>query len=275
MRSRRAGSNSVSFFAFQDIITSVVGIFVLITLIMILELVQSKVNAATQRVSVPMELVAQLQELEADVQRLEALHKKLQASAAKAASRNAFSAAEERESLARKLEEAESELETARRRTARMQTQLQATKNMEKELVRREAELAKLQESSSTSASERQDTARVSAALEIDKPLIFRDQTQQGRYLVLVILQQGQIHVTDAQTHQTHKLVNGALTGSFNEWLSHVDIHTRQFLLIVKPSGEKIFEDVRDLLKKASAVYGFDVAGEDQNFRLRFELGGA
>jgi hypothetical protein len=40
-RRRRTQGSGVSFFAFQDIITSVVGIFVLIMLIMVLELVQT------------------------------------------------------------------------------------------------------------------------------------------------------------------------------------------------------------------------------------------
>ena len=40
MSRRRAQGPSVSFFAFQDIITSVVGIFVLITLIMMVDLVR-------------------------------------------------------------------------------------------------------------------------------------------------------------------------------------------------------------------------------------------
>lgn len=44
---RKLSGPGVSFFAFQDIITAVVGIFILITLIMILELLE-KVDAASR-----------------------------------------------------------------------------------------------------------------------------------------------------------------------------------------------------------------------------------
>ncbi len=47
------------------------------------------------------------------------------------------------------------------------------------------------------------------------------------------------------------------------------DSTIRQFLIIVKPSGEVDFDAVRRALSSRQCVYGFDVAGEDQKFKLR------
>src|SRR6056297_3616414 len=71
MKRRRSYSGGVSFFAFQDIVTGVVGIFILITIIMVLELVD-RVESAPQSASVDMaELQAMLAEFTAEADRLQ------------------------------------------------------------------------------------------------------------------------------------------------------------------------------------------------------------
>ena len=274
MRSRRVASNTVSFFAFQDIITSVVGIFVLITLIMMLELVQSRIGAANQRVTLPTDTVQQLQELEQEVASLSNLHASLQANAHKAAQRNAYTVEEEVSTLSRQQSEVEDQLTTANSRTSRLKKQLDDARQNEKLLITKEKELAKKQAESKSLAAEQQETAKAGAILEIEKPLIFRDQTEQGRYLVLVILEKKTIALSDAQNGKSQNFTGSSREQGFNTWLKVLDVKTRQFLLIVKPSGEPDFENVCESLKSRNAVYGFDVASEEQKFRLRSQLGG-
>ncbi len=274
MRVRRTRINTISFFAFQDIITSVVGIFVLITLIMILELVQTKAGATDTRVRIPEEMLVQINELETEFTKLESLRATLQTNAAKASSRNAFSVEQERSGLQSQVEEIQSQLSNAQRRSIKLSEQLEAGKRLEKHLVSREGELAKLRKSSQDSAAQLQDAAAVSAILEVEKPLVFRDKTEQGRHVVLIVLEQGKINVSDAMAAKSYSFSSSAMTGDFADWLSGTDLDLRQFLLIVKPSGQTHFEGVTKILRSSSAVYGFDVAGEDQRFRLLFQLRG-
>ncbi len=124
MRSRTASINTVSFFAFQDIITSVVGIFVLITLIMMLELVQTKVGASGGVESVPAEVMAQLEELESEVAQLRQVHEKLQANAQKIADRNSFTLEQELATLTSQQRELDDELQDAIKRTEKLNKQL-------------------------------------------------------------------------------------------------------------------------------------------------------
>lgn len=274
MRSRKSSINTVSFFAFQDIITSVVGIFVLITLIMILELVETKIGSKSSRVTVPAEMIARVEEMEQEVAKLGQLHERLQANANVAAGRNAFTIEEELAALTRQQRDIDSELNVAVTRSEKLKKQLADARQTAKQLQSREKDLANKRDEAKSLATAQQDTAKVGAILEIEKPLIFRDQTEQGRYLVLVLLEKDAIQLTDAQTGKSERFTRGGRERDFQAWLKKIDLKTRQFLLIVKPSGEADFEKVRTALTGQRAIYGFDVAGEDQKFRLRSQLGG-
>lgn len=274
MRSRKSSINTVSFFAFQDIITSVVGIFVLITLIMILELVETKIGSKSSRVTVPAEMIARVAEMEQEVAKLGQLHERLQANAHVAAGRNAFTIEEELAALTRQQRDIDSELNVAVTRSEKLKKQLEDARQTAKQLQSREKDLANKRDEAKSLATAQQDTAKVGAILEIEKPLIFRDQTEQGRYLVLVLLEKDAIQITDAQTGKSERFTRSDRERDFQAWLKKIDLKTRQFLLIVKPSGESDFEKVRKALTSQHAMYGFDVAGEDQKFRLRSQLGG-
>ncbi len=50
------------------------------------------------------------------------------------------------------------------------------------------------------------------------------------------------------------------------------ELSTRQMYVIVKPAGVVDFEEVKDSLDASSAVWGFDVAEQDANFHLRYEM---
>lgn len=274
MRTRRAAINTVSFFAFQDIITSVVGIFVLITLIMILELVQTKIGSAGQHASVSAIQLKQLEELEQEVAKLATVQSNLQAKAHKAATNNAFTLEEELSSLNRQQQEIDDELKAAIRRTSKLEEQLRNAESNEKQLMAKEKELASKFADSESLAEEQKAAAKVIAVLEIEKPLIFRDQTEQGRNLVLVVLEKQAIIASDAQSGRNQTFAGASRERDFRTWLADIDLKTRQFLLITKPSGAGDFEKVRKSLSAANAIYGFDVAGEDQKFRLRSQLRG-
>ena len=83
MGRRKAQGPSVSFFAFQDIITSVVGIFVLITLIMMVDLVTRKASASSSKKFVEDTYSSAIADLELQLQELQSQSSKLDAMSAK------------------------------------------------------------------------------------------------------------------------------------------------------------------------------------------------
>ena len=89
---RKQTAPSVSFFAFQDIITSVVGIFVLIALIMILQLIERTVEGQASSDQVADQLSETLSLLRVEVDSLRQQYEKLEQSLASTPTVNRFNA---------------------------------------------------------------------------------------------------------------------------------------------------------------------------------------
>ena len=122
MGKRRSTSNSVSFFAFQDIITSVVGIFVLITLIMAIELAQSVADASeASSEGVSADLLKSLASLEAGIAEMQAEFDALSSAQNSASGLNRFN----RQQI---LADAQTRLLQIQQRTARNEQDLEDTK---------------------------------------------------------------------------------------------------------------------------------------------------
>ncbi len=122
MGRRKAASNSVSFFAFQDIITSVVGIFVLITLIMALELAQTMENASeASSEGVSAELLASLASLQVGVEQMQGEFDALSSTQGATSGLNRFN----REQA---LKDAQTRLQQSEQRSARVEQDLEDIK---------------------------------------------------------------------------------------------------------------------------------------------------
>ena len=273
MGKRRSTSNSVSFFAFQDIITSVVGIFVLITLIMAIELAQSVADAseATSE-GVSADLLKSLASLEAGIEEMQAEFDGLSSAQNAASGLNRFN----REQA---LKDAQLRLQQIEQRSARVEQDLDDAKQSLVEAKKIEAQLLAQGQAAEAEREEmkrlqdkRKELERYSAILEIDKPLIFRDQTQEGRSVVLVKLDNDEILVADSESATTQKFLGSTRKATFSAWLIKTQLSSRQFLVIVKPAGVDDFEEIKNSLDEARAIWGFDVAEQDANFQLRYEM---
>ncbi len=272
MGKRRSTSNSVSFFAFQDIITSVVGIFVLITLIMAIELAQSVADAseATSE-GVSADLLKSLASLEAGIEEMQAEFDGLSSAQNAASGLNRFN----REQA---LKDAQLRLQQIEQRSARVEQDLDDAKQSLVEAKKIEAQLLAQGQAADAEREEmkrlhdkRKEIERYSVVLEIDKPLIFRDQTQEGRAVVLVKLDKD-ILVADSGSATTQRYSGTSRQTKFSAWLAKTQLSSRQFLVIVKPAGVDDFEEIKNSLDEARAIWGFDVAEQDANFQLRYEM---
>ena len=273
MGKRRSTSNSVSFFAFQDIITSVVGIFVLITLIMAIELAQTVADASeASSEGVSVDLLKSLVSLEAGIAEMQAEFDALSSAQNSASGLNRFN----RQQM---LADAQTRLQQIQQRTARIEQDLEDTKQSLVEAKKIEEQLLAQNRSAEAEREEmkrlqdkRKEIERYSAVLEIDKPLIFRDQTQEGRAVVLVKLDKDEILVADSASGTTQKFSGSSRAAKFSAWLAKTQLSSRQILVIVKPKGVEDFEEVKNSLDGARANWGFDVAEQGANFQLRYEM---
>jgi hypothetical protein len=274
MSRRKRHANSVSFFAFQDVITSVVGIFVLITLIMVLELAQTvSERTASRSATVTQASLDSLANMEAEVQRLRAETQSLQAVINAASSTNRFTVERQSEEQAARLSQLEQDEQQLQRKVAGLRSQLAAALEVQR---RAAADTASADQQATQRLDEleqqRAGLKRYASVLETDKTLLFREQTREGRDLVLVRLEAGRIVVTDSQTGDDHQFSGSTRLQQFSTWLARLQLSDRHFLLIVKPTGVGDFKSVEELLERARAVYGYDIAPEDATFILRTQL---
>ena len=119
MRRRRRSGPGVSLFAFQDIITAVAGIFILITLILCLQLQLKKHSKAKDRPAVDSRLQADVIEAEARALALQAEYDTQVQMQAEISELNRFNQAD-------KLREMAVELDSAKQVLASMQSQVES-----------------------------------------------------------------------------------------------------------------------------------------------------
>lgn len=270
---RRRVRPTVSLFAFQDIITSVVGIFVLITLIMVLELAQTVADAGTATMeSVSKALLDSLAMMELEVDQLQAEYDQLSEARGKMAGNNRFNREQRLADAQRQIGQKKQAIERTIELTAETQQSLVEAKKIEEQLLAEGQAVEAEQQLILDLQDKQQEVQRYSSIIATEKPIVFRDQTDHGRAVVLVRLEDSHILINDSASRDSRDFSGSSRTSVFQTWLSKVDLTKRQILLIVKSSSVADFEAVKESLNSEHAVWGFDVAANDQNFRLHYEM---
>lgn len=270
---RRRVRPTVSLFAFQDIITSVVGIFVLITLIMVLELAQTVADAgAATMESVSQAMLDSLAMLEQEVDQLQAEYDQLSQAQDKMAGSNRFNREQQLSAAQQRLAQAKQAIERRIELTEETQQSLVDAKKIEEQLLAEGQAVETEQQLILDLQDKRQEVQRYSSIMATEKPIVFRDQTEHGRAVVLVRLEDSHILINDSAARDSHDFSGASRTRDFRTWLSSVDLTERQILLIIKASSVADFEPVQEALNSELAVWGFDLAADDQNFRLHYEM---
>jgi 3-dehydroquinate dehydratase len=275
--SRTISAPGVSFFAFQDIITAVVGIFILITLIMILELIE-KVDAASKSSAGDAAAVSGLIEQirgEADLMetQIAAVVKQsdnesevLATSATLTAEvlqqqvgqQNSFA-----EELQKQLAALTRQVEDAQRRKVEVR---QLVDGKIRELERKEEQL---------DAEAMEIESRVSKIEDSTSPL-YNDTLADGRFLVMIRLgdhphSSEKITIRDGQSSRA---MNFDSVEQLISNLKRRDHFKSHYLILVAPGGAADFKILRrylDLLRPA-VRYGFDVIGSEDDLKMIFEL---
>jgi len=264
MARRRSGAAAFSLFSFQDIITSVTGVVLLVTLLLSLELI-NRVPGAPAAAARPEPAQTELAELQSQVQRL---HTELQAGQQELAAFAGTTPAEVRrqqtavEAEARALEQEALEL-----------TQQQASLAGERLAVDQAAAAsADRQQALEQTAAERQQAARELAELEDRSAVRFNPAQAAGRSVWLVDIAADVVGIRRFQAGAERTEFRGGLLSSagsqalahMRSWRASVD----QPVLLVRPSGITAFDEISKELRGRGFDLGFDTLEEDQEVEL-------
>jgi len=271
---RRSQGPTVSFFAFQDIITSVVGIFILITLILVLELAQ-RVEAASSQPKADLTAVHEsIVSLQSEIERMEDEMQTRVKSQQANATLNEFNRAEQIEEAKRRRDVATKQLASTAKQLEEIKTQL-AEANQENDRVTAEAaELEDEREMIKKLTDKLRQVQDEINRVESDESPVYRDVTEQGRFLTLIILDGKSVELRDAMTKSSETFTGARRLNSLRDWLSDTELSKRQLFVAIRPGGSADFEAIELDFKREQAVYGFDVIAADAKLQLGFELKG-
>jgi hypothetical protein len=266
MSRRGRGGTPISLFAFQDIITSVTGIMILITLILALEVIQKREGSPQNRTK----------------QLTEELQQAVQQSAAVKSTMSAAQA--EIEHLRSSLKSSETELlDSVKVDAAQVARQLadlaELNKLLEAELAAsnrsvQEAEVASqsMEETKKSKAQDHQDLEKINETVqqklaELQKlrqanRVIFN--TSQSGPKTPWLVELGTDKILAAEAGKKVPPQTFASPAAFVAWSRKQNRASQYFVLLVKPATITQFETVRQNLEKAGFDVGFDLLKADQ-----------
>lgn len=272
MARRRATGFSVSFFAFQDIITSVVGIFVLITLVMMINLVAQ--TATSQPVaSKTADLYSDaIQDLEKQLAVLLARSNDLDKLASSVGTVQLFNKEDIVKELTQDLKAYDDQIERTKKRNFEIQ-QLNSQQSQDE---------TQLQIEMNNRSPDREELAALMKELDkldtkvdqlkTDIPLVYKSQVLEGRRIVVLDIAQSNLSLLDLDKNQRVTLGASDSASSLKKWLNQNDVGRIHFMLLIRPRASAKFLNIRNFLDSVNASYGYDVLDDKRSVRLRNEV---
>ena len=269
---RRINAPSVSFFAFQDIITSVVGIFVLITLIMMIELVSKTVEGQTNGNQVADTLSASLNTLEVEIEELRERSEALSNRSKSVAGLQRFNVEEICSDIEKRIKQVE---EQTKRSEA-------VNQKIRKIVIATEGDLDQLNQQALAADSKREELKKLLARLQYldtkigdlttEDPLVFRNADLAGLSLIVVDIQPKQIEVLELARNERQAFAGSDRLAKFNAWSNKQPVDQFHFLLLVRPGAASSFDSIQSQLAGVGASFGFDVIAANRSIKLRDEV---
>ena len=252
-RHRRRDESPVSFFSFQDVITSVTGILILVTLLLTLELVArgEAAPAAIEQEPSASELRGRLRDGEQQLSRLKKQTAELQAILGEAATASPVAAEEDVEVLEREIRAARDRGRQLRNEVAAAESELQTARTAAESDANRAAE-------AQSAAAESQ---RRLEAFRQSKRLVVLPGGDERKKPLLVECAGGGVTVASLEGDGGLRVLQkwqGEAVGELLEWARSRDAGTEYFLVMVRPDGVSAGKRAILLLREA----GFDVGWE-------------
>ncbi len=264
--SRRGRSGpSVSLFAFQDIITSVTAILIVIVLLLVLDLVQRKESRNHPVDQIATDLKSRLETLQAEIDRLQAQADSSTTAVQQVSTVTEASLATDIDALRASIEKVTSAIEKSKERLTEIEPQLQATEALvtATEHLRKEAEDLTAQSSKIQS--------EIEELKEQDRTIFTAPRGFSGNGWVMVIeaeriqvasMGRAMVPVTFSGTEE--KLLGNRLSQQFIDWNKKQKPSIGYWLLLIRPDGTDVFNALQNELDRQNANYGFDLVDFQQ-----------
>ncbi len=266
MSRRGRGGTPISLFSFQDIITSVTGIMILITLILALEVIQKRDGSPDNRTrQITAELQAAVQQavtIQATVAATQAEINKTRVDLSASETNLLATVKVDQQQVSRKLQDLADlnkllavELAASNRQ---VQAAADASQAIEQEKISRASDAVTLETINKTVQEKLTELKKLREANRV----IF-NLTQSGPKTPWLV-ELGADKILAAETGKRGPAQNFATPAAFVTWARKRNRASEYFVLLVKPATIAQFEVVRLALEKANFEVGFDLLKADQ-----------
>ena len=260
MKPRRASGAPLSLFSFQDIITSVTGVLLLLMLLLALELTQRRpVSAADSSNCIAAEIEAAIEDAEDEIERLTKILAGSSANSEIAAGYTIFSAREEMKATEGQIESLEVKLQQLARQGDLAEKQLQEMQAEQNERAGDADHLEIIEHETAEINREIED-------LQTNNRVLYNTDSVGEKRVYLVELFPNDILVAVTGKQGSPQRFSGrSAKGEFLSWARRQSPSTSRFMLIVHPGTTEVFSDIRDLLDSRGFTIGFDLLPDGKN----------
>lgn len=261
MKRKHAAGAPITLFSFQDIITSVTGVLLLLMLLLAVELTQRRPSSpADSSNRIAAEIEGAIDEAQAEIARLTTLLSSLGADAETAVGYTLFSAQEERTATDEQIEALEIKLEQLSRQRALGENQLQ---EMEAKRGARAGDADRLEIIEHETA----EAEKELEDLQTSNRVIYNTDTLAGgKRVYLVELFTDDVLVAAAgERARPQRFTGGRATDEFLAWATTQSNTAARFMLIVHPGSLEAFGEIRERLDSSNFTIGFDLLPDGQN----------
>jgi hypothetical protein len=255
-RMRRTAEQPLSLFSFQDIITSVTGVMVLLTLLLAVELMQRVLNSAPKQTEVQItSSVQSIAEMQAELAELQRQLDSSGAISEKLPSFDVEKLRQDRQQLQVSNQRLQQEVANLSNRNDQKQVHL--AKAAAQSIAAQQTNLQEIQtlEQQIADAQNKMDGMTSSNR-------IFFNKDAGGKRTWIVESAKDQLWAAEIGVSAPPRIFAGV--DDFRVWVSAMDPRSAALYLIVKPDGEGLFESCRDIASKAGVDIGFHVMAANQ-----------
>lgn len=268
-RRRKLGTQKISFFAFQDIITAITGILILVTLILTLFLNNPSAFSSGDG-SLEDPLMTELNETLEELKRVNSENQARQMLLTDAATApNASRLDQDIDSIKNQVNDVRRELELTKQKLVQKQyeahslaAQLGLTKNdAEKESL---SELEKENENTQTTMLDMKK--RMEAIVRNKNQLwLIPDNAPQSKENLLVVVSRDSVTIEQFAAPETRQAFDGSTApGQFVSALRKWDSRSLHLVFYVRPSGIRLFNFCKTKAQEAGFTVGYDALEEEK-----------
>jgi hypothetical protein len=268
MSRRKKGNAPFSLLSFQDIITSVSGIMLLITLLLAMELIGRSLKRSDPEVSAASSetLEHDIQMMRRDLDLLDSQATRNVDIAQQAASVSAVQIDSDLTSILAKIEQIEGDINQLRNQ------QQNRDEVVGEKLDSIDAHIEELCEEAERKQRQVEQLEEELANIESESSVFFRASINPSESPWLIDVHQS--HIELVPLNPTNSSLIFTQSGSygrwsqFSNWLNARNSSSEFFVMLVRPSGLANYSDIRELVESAGFKLGIDVIAEEQDLSV-------